>query len=87
MAAFIVTTGKSIKIDLNGYTRLERSCESPGVVRVWDREGQSILLPANEGEHETFIAAYRRACEEDVPYRKSEVESSLLPAEKDRERA
>lgn len=72
--AMIVCTGKSIKIDVNGYTRLERSCETPGKVDVIDRDGNRISLPANASEAERFILAYRRAIEEDIPYRKSEVE-------------
>lgn len=69
----IVTTGKSIRIDLIGL-RLERSCETPGAVTVTDRDNKTVTLPTNEAERERFILAYRRACAEDVPYRKSEVE-------------
>lgn len=75
MSALIVTTGKSIKVEVGAH-RVERSCETPGIVHVYDREGRYISLPVNEGEREAFIAAYRRACAEDVPYKKSEVESA-----------
>lgn len=68
----IVTTGKSIKIDCNAWgLRLVRSCETPGLVTVTDREGKTLGLPANEEEAERFIVAYRRAIAEDIPYRES----------------
>lgn len=77
----IVTTGKSIKIDVGCHLlRLERSCETPGAVHVTDRNGRTVVLPANDAEREMFIAAYRRACAEDVPYRKSEAET-IRPTE------
>jgi hypothetical protein len=66
----IITTGKSIKIDVGTWAlQLERSCETPGLVTVRG-EGSGVLsLPANLDEAERFIAAYRRAIEEDIPYR------------------
>lgn len=72
----IITTGKVIKIDVSGHLRIERSCETPGAVTVTDRSGKSITLPASRDEAERVIAAYRRALVEDIPYRKSEVEST-----------
>jgi len=71
----IVTTGKHIKIDAacSRYT-LSRTAETPGVVRVEERKGGSITLPANEQESEDFIAAYRRAIKEDIEYRKTDTQ-------------
>ena len=72
----IVTTGKSIRIEAVSF-HFKRSCETPGVVDVQNGTGL-ITLPASAIERETFIAAYRRACEEDIPYRKRETETPLL---------
>lgn len=73
----LVTTGKVIKIEIDGI-HLERSCETPGKVSVKrnDRGGgpQYLDLPGNPLEAERFIEAYRRALAEDIPYRKMESE-------------
>ena len=71
----IVTTGKVIKIEACGYV-FERSCETPGCVTVRGREG-ALRLPG-PAEAEKFIAAYRRAVAEDVPYRETGVEDDEL---------
>lgn len=71
----IVTTGKSIKIDVDGYLHLERSCETPGKVtlrrlsRTDTTVVQCVDLPAHPDEAERLIKAYRRALAEDIPYR------------------
>ena len=72
--AMIVTTGKHIVIEANDYY-LERTCETPGIVSVSNRrDKQSINLPANPVDMESFIEAYRRACSEQIEYKKSGVE-------------
>lgn len=75
----IVRTGKIIRIENDGYF-LEKSCETPGAVRVVDARpgaaavgGQSILLPGNKEAATRFIEAYLAAVDEDIEYRKSEV--------------
>lgn len=72
----IITTGKSIKIDVGTWgLELERSCETPGLVTVrGEGPNNHLHLPANKQEAERFIAAYRRAIEEDVPYREVRAE-------------
>lgn len=66
----IVTTGKSIKIDVGTCgLQIERSCETPGKVSVANGKGGWIDLPANPDEAAMFIASYRRAIAEDIPYR------------------
>ncbi len=78
----IVTTGKIVKIEV-GYYTFERSCEHPGVVRVESKPGTLergiIELPANREEAEMLITAYRRAINEDVPYRECGVSQSAEP--------
>lgn len=70
----IITTGKSIKIDVGAWSlQVERSCETPGKVDVRG-EGGHVALPANKAEAERFIAAYRRAIDEDIPYREMKSE-------------
>lgn len=75
----IVTTGKIIKIETLDKYYFERSAETPGLVTVRSasvlRNGNEVLsLPANKNDMERFIAAYRRACEEQIDYRESNVE-------------
>jgi hypothetical protein len=69
----IVTTGKHIKIDVSKI-ELSRTAETPGLVTVRDRDGKTIGLPANKEEAGRFIEAFRRIVDEEVEYRKSEVE-------------
>jgi hypothetical protein len=69
----IVTTGRIIKIDAAEFF-FERTSETPGCVHVRDKKGVTLKLPANPREMESWIAAYRRACGEDVGYRESGVE-------------
>lgn len=75
--AGIVTTGKIIKIQCGSFY-LERTSEAPGIVTLRTRtrgeESQTITLPANPGEMENLIAAYRRAVAEEVGYRESKFE-------------
>lgn len=71
----IVRTGKNIKIDVGAWgLQVERTCETPGKVSVQDGKGGYVGLPANLDDSEKFIAAYRRAIAEDIPYRESNVE-------------
>lgn len=73
----IVTTGKHIHIEAASSTLiLERTAETPGCVTVRHRRypDEKLTLPANKGESEEFIAAYRRAINEDIDYRKSDCE-------------
>lgn len=71
----IVTTGKSIKIDVGAWSlQVERTCEAPGKVSVSNSKGGYIELPAHPDEAAKFIASYRRAIAEDIPYRESKFE-------------
>jgi hypothetical protein len=75
----IVTTGRSIKVEIEGFI-FHCSCETPGIVTVTaignrrDDEHESITLRAGVDDMEKFIAAYRRCVVEDIPYRKRENE-------------
>jgi hypothetical protein len=70
----IVTTGRIIKVNCGSW-HFERTSETPGaVVLSLSGDGGSITLPGNKMDAEKLIAAYRRVIEEDVGYRKSEVE-------------
>jgi hypothetical protein len=72
----IITTGRTIKAHLLSgglpYT-LERTSATPDVVWVLDQSGR-LALPGNKDEAERFIAAYRRVLEEEIDYKKEEVE-------------
>jgi hypothetical protein len=76
----IVTTGSVIKIDAGYQNRFNfyRDAEAPGVVILTCKSpgepSTRITLPANDEEMLVFINAYRRAVEEPIAYRKSEVE-------------
>lgn len=68
----ITTTGKIIVVEVDRYC-LERRCETPGCVTVRYR-GQTIELPGNTTDAESFIKAYRRVVKEKIEYKRSEVE-------------
>lgn len=86
----IVTTGSIIRVEVSfGHDRtfgvtFERTSERPGgvtmTVRGARRECTVVELPATDAESEAIIAAYRRAIQEDVGYRKSEYEAAPRPA-------
>lgn len=67
----IVTTGKIVRIKAGDFF-LEKSCETPGGVRV-KGSGGSIMLPGNKEDAARFIEAYLAAVNEDIEYRKTEV--------------
>lgn len=75
----IITTGKRVSIEIHGY-RLERDCATPGGVTVHQTGSvgcsppEPFWLPANDQERARFIAAYNRICDEDIEYRKVDVE-------------
>lgn len=73
----IITTGRIIKVHaLLGTVsyRLERSSDSPGHVRVSAGDNNHLYLPGDLADAELFIAAYRRALDEAIDYKKEEVE-------------
>jgi hypothetical protein len=69
----IVTTGKIIKVQIDGYS-LERTAEKPGQVAVLHRNGQRMDLSSNAAEAQRFIDAYKRVIDEDIGYRKRDCE-------------
>lgn len=74
----IVTTGRIVKVECGNFL-FERTSEAPGIVTVTQRQTHDLVraqvgLPTHAGEAERFIEAYRRCLNEDVGYRKSEVE-------------
>jgi hypothetical protein len=74
----IITTGKRILVEINGYS-FARDCATPGGVTVTKRFGrgdlpETIDLPANDTDRALFIAAYERVCAEEIEYRKVEAE-------------
>lgn len=70
----ITNIGKRIRVE-EGDFDFERDADSIGIVTVTDRRrDKTIVLPANAIAAEKFILAYRRCVEEDIAYRKTEVE-------------
>lgn len=70
----LVTTGQIIKVESNSNYLFFKTAELPGVVYLTAKDGAKIELPAHPSEAESFIRAYQRVVNEDVGYRKSEVE-------------
>lgn len=51
----IVTTGKTIRIQLIFGFFMERNSDTPGMVKITDKKGNAMELPANETEMEQSI--------------------------------
>lgn len=70
----ITNIGKRIRIEQGNFD-FERDSDSTGIVTVRNKKrGQMIDLPGNRQDAERIISAYLRAVDEDIEYRKTEVE-------------
>lgn len=80
----IVRAGKIIEVDVGDF-HLQRSCATPGMVRLSRRGHGSIELPANQQEALEFIKAYWRTVTEDISYveRKNEWPVTLTDVKHD----
>lgn len=72
----LIRRGRVIKIDALWEQRwhFERSCESPGIVTVRNKDGDCINLPGNAQEAKEFMEAYQKVIDEDISYSEYEGE-------------